>query len=167
VEYRLLHRSSEKDIVDLQNVVMGAPRYYLLVEGKSPGPEAAIEVLQELPPGTSASDKYVFLVEYSGLPIGCVDVVRGYPNSEVAFIGLLLFVETEQGKSHGVAALRYIERLADQWGCVRLRIAVVENNLRALAFWRREGFSELYRKQSDRFTGDVIVMERFMDNKIK
>jgi GNAT superfamily N-acetyltransferase len=99
-------------------------------------------------------------MQHSGRLIGCFDIVRGYPDSKIAFIGLLLFVESEQGKSHGVEALQYIECLAGQWGCTRLRIAVIETNKRALSFWTREGFVELYRKPSDRYTGDVVFMER-------
>jgi GNAT superfamily N-acetyltransferase len=155
-----LHPDSAEDINDLQKVLMAAVDYYLLVEGKSPGPDAAMEVLQELPPGKLQSDKYVYGIQYSGKLIGCFDLVRAYSNPETAFIGLLLLVESEQRKSYGVKALEYIERLAGQWGCICLRIAVIENNRRALAFWAREGFSELYRKPSNRYIGDAIIMER-------
>jgi hypothetical protein len=40
-----------------------------------------------------------------------------------------------------------------------LRLAVIDTNVRALHFWKREGFNELYRKATSKYTGAAIVME--------
>jgi diamine N-acetyltransferase len=164
MQFRLLNPNSEEDINDLQKILVAAPSYHILVEGDLPGPCVALETLQELPLNKSSDDKHVFAIHHSGKLIGCFDMVKDFPHVKIAFIGLLLFVESEQGKSHGVEALQYIERLASQWGCTHLRIAVIETNRRALAFWTREGFTELYRKPSDRYTGDAIFMERALSS---
>ena len=157
---RRLSAAAFADVRDLQSVLAAAPAYSLLVEGRPPAPTAADDLLAALPPDKSHVDKFVFgFYDVSG-PIGCADVIRGYPTAEVAFIGLLAFAEPEQGKSHGVRALRQIEELAKSWGCTALRISVIETNPRALGFWRREGFTELYRKPAPHFTGQAIVMER-------
>jgi GNAT superfamily N-acetyltransferase len=162
LEYRRLNPDSAEDIRNLQEILIGAPGYFLVVEGKLPGPDASVEVLRGLPVGKTLPDKYVYEIKRHDRPIGCFDVVRGYPNPEIAFIGLLLLVESEQGKSYGAEAVQYIMRLANAWGCKWLRIAVVDANKRALTFWEREGFEELYRKSSDRYLSSVIVMERHL-----
>jgi len=138
---------------------MAAPGYYLLLEGKLPGPDEALKELRDLPPGKSKGDKYFYGIERTGKYIGCFDLVQDYPEPKIGFIGLLLFVEPEQGKSHGAQVLKYIKRIAGKWGSTRLRVAVVGKNRRALNFWKREGFVELYRKPSERYSDDVIVME--------
>lgn len=128
MQFRLLNPNFVEDVNDLQKILEAAPKYHILVEGGLPGPDAAMEALHELPPDKSSDDKYLFGMQHSGRLIGCFDIVRGYPDSKIAFIGLLLFVESEQGKSHRVEALQYIECLAGQWGCTSLRIAVIESN---------------------------------------
>jgi GNAT superfamily N-acetyltransferase len=71
-------------------------------------------------------------------------------------------IESEQKKSYGVQVLQYIISLAKQWGCTRLRLGVIEKNQRALAFWKREGFCELYIKPSEQYPCNVILMEYAM-----
>ena len=158
--WRRLSATVIADVRDLQRVLAAAPAYTLLVEGRLPAPAAADELLAALPPGKSHVDKFVLGFYDDRGAIGCADVIRGYPTPQVAHVGLLVFAESEQGKSHGVAALRHIEDLAKSWACTALRIAVIETNPRALKFWRREGFTELYRKPAAGFTGQAIVLER-------
>lgn len=155
-----LSATSVDDVRELRAVLAAAPDYSLLMEGKLPAPSAAEELFAALPPGKSLADKFVLGFYSASGMVGCADVIRDYPTQQIAFIGLLLFVEAEQGKSYGVLALRHIEDMAKSWGCTALRIAVIERNTRALAFWQREGFTEIYRKPSSDYTGQAIVMER-------
>ena len=155
-----LSANSVDDVRELQAVLAAAPGYSLLMEGKQPTPSAAEELFAARPPGKSLADKFVLGFYGASGMFGCADVIRYYPTQQVAFIGLLLLVEAEQGKSYGVHALQHIKDMAKSWGCTGLRIAVIEHNTRALAFWRREGFTEIYRKPSSDFTGQAIVMER-------
>lgn len=157
---RRVSSTTDEDMRPLQSVLEGAPSYSLLVEGRPPSPQAACEMMASLPPGKTHADKFVLLVCEEGGAIGCADVIRGYPDDHVAFIGLLLFVETAQGKSCGPRALREVESLGASWGCTLMRIAVIEHNVRALAFWQREGFVEIMRKPAPGFAGQAIVMER-------
>lgn len=158
LQYHKLKPESENDVNNLQKILMAAPGYHLLIEGSLPGIDYALESLQELPPGKSIEDKYFYGIKKSDNYIGCFDLVRDYPETKIAFIGLLLFIESEQNKSYGVQALQNIKNMAGQWGCTSLRLAVIENNHRALAFWKREGFVELYRKPSERYSRNAVFM---------
>ena len=159
MQYLRLYPESVEDVNKLQKILIAAPSYFIQLKGKHPGPDAAMEVLRKLPPGKTNNDKYVFAIQYDNEFIGCIDLVRDYPDSKTAFIGLLLFIESEQNKFHGPKALKQINSLAIQWGCIKLRIAVIDKNQRALAFWKREGFIELYRKHSEQFSSNAIIME--------
>ena len=157
---RQLDACDAADVAALQHILEAEPAYGVTVSGALPSSSAAQEMFEALPPAKSAADKFVFEIRSQAGAIGCVDFVRGYPEARTAFIGLLLLVETAQGQSHGPQVLRLLEAMATEWGCSVMRIAVIETNTRALAFWRREGFVELYRKASAGFTGAAIVMER-------
>jgi hypothetical protein len=50
--------------------------------------------------------------------------------------------------------------MAHEWGYRSLQLAAISTNPGGLAFWRREGFEDIRRTTNQRFTGDVIVMER-------
>lgn len=157
---RLMDRRLPGDVERLQSVLKGAPGYSLLVEGELPGPNAAVDVLDALPPGKHASDKFVYEVTCDAQAVGCLEMVRHYPKTSIAFIGLLLFSEIYQGKGFGPQALHLAEAVARNWQCHVLRLAVLGTNPRAFDFWKREGFVELLRKPTMRFAGQTIVMER-------
>ncbi len=159
LQYYRLSPESEKDVNILNTIYMAAPGYHLLNEGALPNPYAALEDLTATPPGKSACDKFFYGIQLSGKYIGCFDLIRNYPESKIAFLGLLLLIESEQNKAYGIQSLQYIKELAEQWGCTSLRLGVIEKNERALAFWKREGFLELYRQPSEQYSCHVILME--------
>lgn len=126
----------------LQRVVEAAPRFAQLLSGAAPGPHEGEEILSLLPDGKTADDKFVYAVELDGVCIGCVDLIRGYPDAQTAHIGLLLLAQAYEGCGLGSASLARIETLVHAWPeCSRLRVGIVERNARALAFWTRHGFA--------------------------
>jgi diamine N-acetyltransferase len=125
----------------LQRVVEAAPRFAQLLSGASPGPHEGEEILSLLPEGKTADEKFVYAVELEGVCIGCVDLIRDYPDTNTAHIGLLLLAQAYEGCGLGSASLAHIEALVRTWPeCSRLRVGIVERNARALAFWTRHGF---------------------------
>ncbi|WP_396433355.1 GNAT family N-acetyltransferase [Limnohabitans sp.] len=143
----------------LQGLLEAAPGYSLTVEGRLPAPTDGIEAFRDLPAGKERKDKLIGIYLYQDTPIGCVDLVRAYPEPHIAFLGLLLFAEAHQGHGHGVEAIRHIKEMSRAWSCTAVRLAVIETNVSAFRFWKREGFSELYRKPRTQYTGAAIVME--------
>lgn len=159
MEYQRLYPDSEDDMNSLHEVLTSAPGSFFVLEDHLPGPGDALNLLRERPPGVQQSDKYFYLIKHSGELIGCFDLIRGYPSNNVAFLGLLLIIESKQGQSYGARALNHIKRLASRLYCSHLRIVVLEKNPRALKFWIREGFVELSRKRIEKYRTDAIVKE--------
>lgn len=79
----------------LQEVLEAAPTYFERVMGYSPGPSEALSTYTILPPGKTYADKSVFGVYLGENMIGCIDIFRGHPNSETAYLGLLLLREDQ------------------------------------------------------------------------
>jgi GNAT superfamily N-acetyltransferase len=159
LDYCPLSGSSEKDVAELFALFEQAPDYSLIVEGRLPTLEDARVALTETPPGKTLKDKHFGGYWKNGTLVGCMDLIRGYPEPDIAFLGLLLFSESNQGRRLGSHALAHIADMSRSWGCTALRLAVIDKNVRGLAFWQREGFREIYRKPASRFTGDAIVMQ--------
>ena len=160
LNFRLFGPDSNEDAVALFGLFDQAREYSLLVEGKLPTIEGAKDELTALPPGKQLHDKYYGGYWNDDTLVGCMELIRGHPDPDIAYLGLLLFGNSHQGRGYGRAAMSHISDLARSWGCTKLRLAVIEGNVRGLRFWQREGFVELYRKPTAKFTGDAIVLQR-------
>ena len=73
------------EMADLQRVIEAAPRYAQLVTGVPPGQADAQSTYSILPEGKSYDDKFVFGIYLDDRMIGCVDLIRGYPNTSTAY----------------------------------------------------------------------------------
>jgi GNAT superfamily N-acetyltransferase len=160
LDCRPLSQDRPADVAALFALFDQARGYSLIVEGRLPTVADAQEALGETPPGKDRQDKFFGGYWKDGMLVGCIDLIRGYPESEVAYLGLLFFSESQQGQGLGHLALEHITSLCGSWGCSALRLAVIDKNVRAHAFWQREGFCELYRKPTSKYTGDAIVMQK-------
>jgi len=162
LEFRLLRHDAPEDVTRLFGLFEQAREYSLLVEGRLPTLEEAKQELLDCPPGKTLEDKFFGAYWLDDRLVGCADLIRGYPEPHIAYLGLLLFAQSCQGQGLGVRALAQLVEMARSWGCSLMRLAVIETNLRALAFWQREGFCEIYRKPTQKFLGDAIVMEKMI-----
>jgi len=159
LNYRKITASNETDIITLQLVLESAPNYYQIIQGTGPSSDEAYSELTDTPKGLPFENKSFYLIEQDTKAIGCFDILKGYPSQEVAFIGLLLFDESEQGKGLGSRALNFALSLTKKWQLEKVQIAVVQSNQQALDFWQKKGFVELYRQESDDYLAPIIVLE--------
>ena len=151
-------------ITAVQRVLEDAPAYALLSTGLPPGPADARTLFAIRPPGRSADDKFVFGIALDDELIGCVDLIRAYPDARHAHIGLLLLAERHQGRGIGAQVVDRIATLASTWtGCTHLRLGVLRSNVRATAFWTRRGFvatGEVAPWRHGRVVSESVVMTR-------
>lgn len=130
-----------KDPEELQQVLLASPGYSLRTSGQLPTKSAADEMLAALPPNFSLENKYVFLLKTENETIGCVDILRGFPERGTAMLGLLLLREEVQGRGLGKASFAAVEKFLRNWPEVKkVRIGVVAANSGVLPFWKARGF---------------------------
>lgn len=159
LSFRQLSAANPQDIRRLQEVFESSRGYFETVQGRGPSASEAQSDMVAVPEGYPLSGLHYFLIELADCPVGCISVYNGYPKASFAYISLLLFVDSQQGKGLGPKAIRFAEHLARRWGCTVLRMSVVEGNTRALRFWQHQGFVESARKVSKQY-GPSIVMDR-------
>jgi RimJ/RimL family protein N-acetyltransferase len=157
---RPLANESHDDRANVLRIFLESPSYTELVEGRLPSAEDVEDFFYGKPDAKDVADKSVFGFYVGSEMIGCADVIRAYPTDDCAWIGLLFFSEAHQRRGYGTGALALIDAMAHEWGYRRLQLAAISTNPGGLAFWRREGFEEIRRTTNQRFTGEVIVMER-------
>ncbi len=153
-------------IAALASVILGAPKYSLMTNGKLPNPSEAENILTDVPP-TISTDRVNLLGAYLGEEmIGYASILRGWNETNKALIGLLLLKESHQGRGFGAelfnATKVHIQRVWPE--AVTLRIAVVQTNESAFPFWRKMGFLETGEvkatKQNPEYIAPIVILER-------
>ncbi len=150
------------EMADLQRVFEAAPQYAQLVTGAAPGQADAQSTYSILPEGKSYDDKLVLGVYLADQMIGCVDLIRGYPDPSTAYLALLLIAEPFQRRGFGRAAYEQVEAaILSCHSCNRVLLAVVRTNDQVIPFWRKLGFSPTGETRPYRY-GSVVSEHVFL-----
>jgi GNAT superfamily N-acetyltransferase len=161
-EYPIRLMSSE-DEAQLQALFELDPDYFKLVEGAPPGPTAAKDHFGGLPDGKEYCDKFDYGVfDSNGALIAVIELVRGYPNDEIWFLGLLFVAPASRSKGLGSRLLEAICAHVGQRAGLAIRLCMVRNG-RARALYDRAGFRficEHERACANGFTVKLDILER-------
>jgi ribosomal protein S18 acetylase RimI-like enzyme len=148
----------------LQHVLECAPKYAERVTGAPPGAADGQSTFTILPEGKSYEDNFVFGISFSNEMVGCIDLIRGYPRTNVSTLGLLLVAEEHQRAGIGRQAYALLEQFVRHWGsCEVIRLGVIMNNSEVSHFWRKLGFVETGETKPYRYgsiSSQIIIMEK-------
>jgi ribosomal protein S18 acetylase RimI-like enzyme len=115
--------------------------FSILVEGMTYEMSDVIGLLMESPPGFDLKDKHVLAVVNSSKQIeGIIDLVVGYPEKDIWFIGLILVAPTFRRNGIGTKIIHEIEKLVNKAGGKEIRLGVVEENSNAFNFWKKNEY---------------------------
>ncbi|GAB2025184.1 GNAT family N-acetyltransferase [Lactovum odontotermitis] len=158
MELKALNRSQLREVAD---VWQAAEDYARLEDGADfDALASAKEFFDALPPGKTYADKRTLGVYKAGQLVGLVDLAENYPVKGTLFLGLLLLVPAARGQNTGNQVHQSIIRKARQENYEKLRLGVLENNPRALKFWRSQGYKVLKQTKSlDSRANPVYLME--------
>jgi len=152
------------EMKDLQGVFEQTLDYSMRIMGHPPGPAEAQSTFSILPPDKSYEDKFVFGIYRDNEMIGCVDLIRSYPDRSTAMLGLLLLTPNTQRKGYGKFIYQRIEEIVKGWSDVRMiRIGVVGTNSHVLGFWEKMGFSDTTLRKPyryDKLESEHIIYEK-------
>ena len=140
--------------------------FNLLVDGEDVSPTSGQEIFQELPPGRSLADKFLFGVfDPTEQLVGLLEGLWGYPEAGVCWIGLLLLDPALRGQGLGRQLMVGFEDYARAQGSQFLMLGVVEENPRAYTFWSSLGFELVHQTKPRRFGNKlqkVLVMRKIL-----
>jgi GNAT superfamily N-acetyltransferase len=132
----------DSDIPALQRLYEACADFVLLVEGTPVSPTAAEETFRDGPPGRSLEDKFLYgLFDGQGEMAAVLEGTRRYPDEGTWWIGLLMLAPVVRGQGLGRRLVDSFAGYAAGQGAAALMLGVVEENLAALAFWQRMGFT--------------------------
>jgi ribosomal protein S18 acetylase RimI-like enzyme len=124
-----------RDVAPLQALFDQDPEHFALVGRTFP----VEEVRDALPPGSSADDKFLFVLERDSRVEGLIDLIRGYPEPHIWHLGFIFLSIRARGGA-GRRCLRALYDWVRAQGGTVIRLGVAESNARARHLYVTEGF---------------------------
>lgn len=130
------------DVDALQLLLESDPGYSQRITGYPTGPSDALSVLIARPAGFDEADKFSLGLWADDQLVGFADLLKGYPDPETAWIGLLIVDPRQRRVGYGRALHAAIIDRASSWpGVRRILLGIVATNAAyAEPFWRALGY---------------------------
>lgn len=148
------------DLPELLDLCLGNALYYAHL-----GEEVSLDRLREeltvLPKGKELRDKYFFGLYGAGELVAAIDLIDGYPEADVAYLGWLILAAEHQGRGEGSMIVKELTDFLRAQGFRALRLARVRGNPQSARFWEKNGFIPDGRS-AERERCSVIELERLL-----
>jgi ribosomal protein S18 acetylase RimI-like enzyme len=135
-----VRRLTDADAGAIQDLYVRCTAFVELVEGRPPTSREGQDLLHAKPPGVKDEDKLVFGIFDDGRMVGALDILRGYPDPETWYLGLLMLSPDTRNHGLGGQAYEAVRRWVGANGGKAVRLVVQAQNNAALRFWERQGF---------------------------
>ncbi|MCB9285596.1 MAG: GNAT family N-acetyltransferase [Lewinellaceae bacterium] len=158
-----LRKIDERYKEQVQDLFKACPEYFWIAEGQEATDLSLKEFFEERPPGTEPQEKHLYGVFVADRLVGVVDLVENYPEPGEWIIGLLLLHPDLRGRGLGGQVHEELVEMARNGGATKMRLGVVTQNERGIAFWTRLGYREISRtapRLMGKKTSVILVMNR-------
>jgi len=142
-----IRRLDDSDVDGIRSLCLKNTQFYAYCEAE-PTREQVLSDLRATPPGIALSDKYYFGFYQKETLIAVMDLVDGYPNPEVAFIGFFMMNRAFQGQGIGTAIIQEAAEYLKTTGKTAIQLAIDRGNPQSTHFWKKNGFTVI--KEVDR-----------------
>lgn len=133
------------DVPALEALFDADPEYFEINGRRFP----VEEMRTALPPGRTLDDKFAYVLERDGRPEGMIDVIRGYPEPHVWYLGFIFLSVGVRGGGQGRRCLHALYDWVGTQGGTAIRLGVVEPNLKARHLYATEGFVHETTREAD------------------
>ena len=152
---RILNESDAELIIDLckENTL-----FYRYTEAK-PTIDSILEDMKALPPGMTLKDKYYIGFFDENDLVAIMDLIDGWPNKDIAYIGFFMMNVNYQGKNIGSSIIYEIESYMKSMGKTSIRLAVDDGNPQSSHFWMKCGYTPIKETSINGWVKHVFVKE--------
>ena len=137
----------------------GNTLFYRYCEAE-PTREQVLRDLHITPPGVDLSEKYYIGFFQLDTLIAVMDLIDGYPEPDMAFIGFFMMRADMQGKQIGSAIIRETSAFLKAAGKMAIQLGIDKDNPQSTHFWKKNGF--LVINQVDRGGWTILVAEKIL-----
>ena len=148
---------TEADAGEVLAVCLGNPQYYEYAEAR-PTPEQVADDMRITPPGVDRSRKYFVGFFEGDALVAVMDLVDGYPEADVGYIGFFMMNAAYQGRRLGSEIIGGVAAYLKALGKRSLRLAIEKDNPQSNHFWEKNGFRII--REVERNGRALLVAER-------
>ena len=154
-----VRRLTQADVELIYDLCSGNPQFYKFSWNRTPlSTESIKEDFKATPPGKSLSDKYYVGFFDGDKLVTVLDLIDGYPEDDIAYVGLFIMAKEYQGKGIGSALVTELCDYLKSVGFKKVRLGIDKENPQSNHFWKKNGFTVL--KEVPRDGSVILVAER-------
>ena len=152
---------TQEDIPAVLRLMQGNTLYFQYCGGDAGPSEASIRRdMSIVPTGKTLEDKYYVGFFQDETLAAIMDLIDGYPEDDIAFVGFFMMNASLQGTGEGT---RIISRLCSQLkkqGSRAVRLGTDKGNPQSTHFWRKNEFQVIRGVPQER--GTILLAERIL-----
>ena len=152
-----LRMMNDEDAGDILAFCRENVQYYLYCQAE-PTLEQVLSDLHLAPPGVGPERKHYVGFYEEGRLVAVMDLVDGYPEDDIAFIGFFMMNAEFQGKGTGSAIIVEVSDYLKSTGIASIRLAIDKENPQSTHFWKKNGFEVI--NEVDRDGHALLVAEK-------
>ena len=147
----------DEDAEEILELCLGNPQFYRYCEARAEK-EQILNDLHVTPDGIGMEDKYYVGFYREGELIAVMDLIDGYPEKDIAFIGFFMMRKSCQGQGIGTQIIEEVSACLKRIGKKAIRLGIDKGNPQSFHFWKKNGF--LVIREVERNGRVVLYAER-------
>lgn len=157
-QYEIKHMTQE-DVEEIYEFCLTNPQYYDFC-GSELTKESIIKDLSITPPNITLEDKYYVGFFKNDVLTAVLDLISGYPEERICFIGFFMISGRKANSGMGTAIIENLCDYLKSCGFTSVQLAYEISNPQASHFWIKNGFSMIREVKNE--SGHLIVGEKVL-----
>ena len=154
-EYEV-RRLDDSNVDEVLTLCQGNTLFYQYCQAE-PTREQILDDMHIAPPGKDDSDKYYVGFYRDERLVAVMDLIDGYPEDNIAFIGFFMMDAFLSRQGIGTKIIFEVADYLKTHGFTTIRLAIDKDNPQSNHFWDKNGFSVI--EEVDRDGWSVLVAE--------
>ena len=133
---------NDEDVDVIFELCKGNSEYYKWCS-KQNSKELILHDLHITPPGIDINDKYYVGFYDNDELVAIMDLIDGYPEKDIAFIGFFMMNANRQGSGRGSALIDGLFAYLKDIGKTEVQLGIDADNPQSTHFWKKNGFETI------------------------
>ena len=152
-----VRRLDDSDADDILDFCQKNTMYYQYC-GAETSKDQVLNDLHITPPGVDIADKYYVGFFNGEEMVAVLDLIDGYPEPDIGYIGFFMMNAALQGKQIGSEIIQDVCSYLKQIGKTAIRLGIAKDNPQANHFWKKNSFTVIKEVERDGWT--ILVAEK-------